>query len=477
MVERVEEVEEKIAWYRSVGGRVWKLFSSVRLTIFVLITIAVVSIIGTLIEQGRPMDYYRMAYGEGWAAIISRFGLDDMYHTLWFTALLGLLVLNIVVCTLERFPAKWRVLLREKSNEDFDTSIIDRLGCKERVVVDGRLDEVREYIVGLLRKRRYKVRLKQGDDGFGVYAWKGIVSRFGSDVTHLSLLLILLGAIIGSIWGYRDFTPILEGATVKVPGANFSLRLERFWIDYYDTGQIKQYNSLLTVIEDGREVLTKHIWVNEPLYYKGIRFYQSSYGIAWDRIREAEVGLQNIEEQRIEKVVRAKWGEPMQIEGTEYTIKVVGYVSDFAFDERTRTVFSKSAETKNPAVQVEVYKDGKLVARPWLFFNYPGIIKTMPDKRYDLVLTGFRTIPYSGISMNKDPGTNIVWAGSAIMGVGFVLAFFVYHRRLWVDVKMCSDRADVKVGGVSNKNPFAFEREFKEITEGIRRISGKNKEA
>ncbi len=477
MVERVGEAEQKVVWYRSAGGRIWRFFSSVKLTIFVLITIAVVSIIGTLIEQGRPMDYYRMVYGEGWASIIERFGLDDMYHTIWFTSLLGLLVLNIVVCTLERFPSKWRALLKEKNKEDFDTSIIDRLGNKERLQVDGNPEVIRNGIVSLLRKKRYKVKVKETEDGFTLYAWKGIIGRFGSDVTHLSLLIILLGAMVGSIWGFRDFAPILEGSTIRVPNSDFSLRLERFWIDYYDTGQIKQYNSLLTVIEDGKEVLTKQIWVNEPLYYKGIRFYQSSYGTAWDRIREAEVGLQNLETNKIEKVVRARWGEPTEIEGTGYTIKIVGYVSDFAFDERTRTVFSKSAETKNPAVQVEVYKDGKLVARPWLFFNYPGIIKTMPDKRYDLVLTGFRTIPYSGISMNKDPGTNIVWLGSAIMGIGFILAFFVYHRRLWIDVKMCSDRADIKVGGVTNKNPFAFEREFKEITEEIRSISGKNKEA
>ena len=471
------EAEKKALRQSSIGGKVWRFFSSVKLTIFVLITIAAISIIGTLVEQGRPMGYYKMAYGERWASIIERFGLDDMYHTVWFTSLLGLLVLNIVVCTIERFPAKWRALLKEKNKEDFDTSIIDRLGNRESFKVKGRLDEIRSGLLEILRKKRYKVKLKESDDGFAIYAWKGIIGRFGSDITHVSLLIILLGAIVGSIWGFRDFAPILEGATIKVPNSDFSLRLDRFWIDYYDTGQIRQYNSLLTVIEDGKEVLTKQIWVNEPLYYKGIRFYQSSYGTAWDRVRQAEIGLQNLKTNKVEKVVRAGWQELKPIEGTDYAVKVVGFVADFAFDERTRTVFSKSAEAKNPAVQVEVYKNGKLVAKPWLFFNYPGIIKTMPDKDYDLVLTGYRPIPYSGISMNKDPGTNIVWVGSAIMGVGFILAFFIYHRRLWIDVRQCSNTAEVKVGGVSNKNPFAFEKEFAELAEAIRSISGKNKEA
>ncbi|MBI5599824.1 MAG: cytochrome c biogenesis protein ResB, partial [Deltaproteobacteria bacterium] len=136
--------------------------------------------------------------------------------------------------------------------------------------------------------------------------------------------------------------------------------------------------------------------------------------------------------------------------------------------------FSKSGETNNPAVRVEVYEGEKLVFIPWLFFNYPGLVQAIPNSGYDLVLTGFRTIPYSGISIGKDPGTNVVWAGTIVMGLGFILAFFVYHRRIWVAVYPVSGEDGsmtggslVKIGGMINKNPLGFEREFKDIIEAL----------
>ncbi len=58
---------------------------------------------------------------------------------------------------------------------------------------------------------------------------------------------------------------------------DFSIRCNSFAIDFYPNGMPKEYTSSLTVLENGREVLTKTIEVNDPLTYKGITFYQSSY--------------------------------------------------------------------------------------------------------------------------------------------------------------------------------------------------------
>ena len=190
-----------------------------------------------------------------------------------------------------------------------------------------------------LKRKKFKfVEYPSQDGSTGIYAWKGVMGRLGSDVTHISLLLILLGAIVGSFAGYKDFKAVYVGGTFSVPDADFNLRLDKFWIEYYDTGQIRQYNSLLTVLEGGKEVLTKQIWVNEPLYYKGIRFYQSSYGTAWDRIEEAGVAIKRKKTGEADPQAVVKWNELTPLPESPYAVKLTGY-ADFALDEKTNTVY------------------------------------------------------------------------------------------------------------------------------------------
>lgn len=459
-------------------GIIWGLLHSLKFTIFVLITIALVSIIGTVVEQGRDAGWYAMNYSERWVDIILKLKLDDMYHSPWFTALLILLVVNIIACTIERFPPKWRVLL--KKNAAIDTTIIDKLSHSESFALNTSIIDFKDKLVTLLGKRRYKVRAEDirggdGSGGFALYAWRGIIGRFGSDVTHVSLLLILLGAIIGSFYGYKDFKAVYVDTSFSVPDSDFELRLDKFWIEYYDSGQIRQYNSNLTVVEEGKDVLTKHIWVNEPLFYKGIRFYQSSYGKAWDRVSMAELTLASKGiERKIYDPTTLKWDELTPIPGSPYSVKLIGFFADFVFDYNNEDAYSKSADPNNPAVKIVVYdSDGEQIATTWLLLNHPGILGPIPGTTDHLYFTGYRPTFYSGLSINKDPGTNIVWLGSCVMGVGFILAFFVYHKRLWVSVEELSEGGRVvKIGGIINKNQLAFDKEFAGIVNKLKLEAG-----
>jgi cytochrome c biogenesis protein len=74
---------------------------------------------------------------------------------------------------------------------------------------------------------------------------------------------------------------------------------------------------------------------------------------------------------------------------------------------------------------------------------------------------------YSGISLNKDPGTNVVWLGALVMGLGFFLAFFVPHKRLWIYVSDTENAAEIKIGGFINKNQFALEKELNDIVKRL----------
>ena len=56
----------------------------------------------------------------------------------------------------------------------------------------------------------------------------------------------------------------------------------------------KEYLSDLVVPENGREVLKKTIQVNDPLKFKGISFYQSSYGFIPPKPGESKAELEII---------------------------------------------------------------------------------------------------------------------------------------------------------------------------------------
>lgn len=446
----------------TVGNKIWAFFNSLKLTLTVLLSLAVVSIIGTVVEQGKPLEFYAKTYGERISSYVLTLGFHDMYHAWWFFALLVFLAANIIVCTIDRFPQKWKASLEKRV--DVAPQFIKNLGNSASFTVNGDIASVKNRAIEILRKKRYKIKNAEVNDGAAIFAWKGTLGRFGSDIVHVSLITILTGAIIGSFLGFKDYVSINENETVNAPKTGFQIRLDKFWLDYYESGEVKQYNSQLTVIENGKDVLSKQIWVNEPLKYKGVWFYQSNYGMAYDRIKEAKLVLKDKKKKQIigEPFV-VRWLEPFKIPGTNLTVNLAGFVSDFGFDEKTKQVFPRSPEHNNPAIQVIVYDKEKPISGPWLFLNYPEIFATIPNTNYDLIFMGYQGLQYTGLSMTKDPGTNIVWIGSIIMAVGFILAFFIFNKKVWVRMQKAENGVDVYIGGMINKNKIMFEKEFSEI--------------
>ncbi|MFQ5329885.1 MAG: cytochrome c biogenesis protein ResB [Thermodesulfobacteriota bacterium] len=456
---------------RSFGGKVWSLLSSVKVTIALLGTLATVSIIGTVIQQNQPVSFYAGAYGEKWTNFIFLGGFNDMFHAPWFQALLIFLVVNIVVCTYERFPAKWKSTLEVR--ESLTPRFIANLSLTSSFYADGAEADAKQRVTEILQKRKYKVTELNGKEGEQLYATKGMIGRFGSDCVHVALLVIILGAFMGSVIGFRGYLVAYPGVTRPVENAGFDVRLDDFWIDYYDTGQIKQYYSILTVIDDGEEVVKgEKIWVNKPLTYNGVTLYQSNYGVAWDKIEAAQFAFKGTDDENPGTPFNVKWDETVEAPVEDFSVKLVGYVSDFGYDQQSKSVFAKSGEPNNPAVQVEIYHEGELASTPWIFLNYPGLFSNLPGTDLDLIFMGYRGIQYSGLSTNRDPGAKVVWVGSTIMVIGFILSFFVFHRRVWVMIKRDEDKAttDIHVGGMINKNRFLFGREFDEI---VKEIKGK----
>ena len=227
-----------------------------------------------------------------------------------------------------------------------------------------------------------------------------------------------------------------------------------------------------------KEILKKTIEVNDPLRYKGIWFYQSSYGQSWSAIKGATFKVEDRQNKNKKKgkEVTFDFNKDFALPEWGLKVKMVDFVADFIYDTSAKKVFSRSAEHKNPAVLLEIYENGKLISKPWIFLNFPDAqFMKKKDSRYFFQLLNYNPVSYTGLQVTKDPGVNIVLVGFSLLTLGMILAFVVSHKKLWVSLEERDGKVIILTGGSVNKNDLGFEREFAGLTEDIeKQLKGNN---
>ena len=255
---------------------------------------AILSIIGTVITQNATSEEYIERYGVGLYEVLDFFALFDMYHSWWFSTILLALVVNLVACSLHRFPGVWNQFFRKSGAVSLEDSMVKTLPYVERVSLANPTKTNLEQTIQTQLKKGFKHQKRiETDSAVTLFSEKARFSRLGVYIAHLSLIIILMGGLMGSIYGFKGVVNILEGETVDHIGLRmkdkvvekpipFSVRCDDFKVGFYDVPGnqrfVKEYTSILTVLENGKEVLKKTVQVNHPLHYKGLTFYQSSYG-------------------------------------------------------------------------------------------------------------------------------------------------------------------------------------------------------
>ena len=190
----------------------WKLFTSIKLTVVLLLTLAVTSIVGTLIPQNQNPAAYFQAYGEYVFRLFSTLGVFDMYHSWWFQSLLLLLTANIVVCSIDRLSATRKILFVKKPM--FRASKFRNFKNQEVFDDDRPPEQLRKlYLPYFARVFRHS-QVENTDKGFCIFGEKGRWTRFGVYTVHLSVVLLLIGGLVGSIFGFDGFVNIPEGESI-----------------------------------------------------------------------------------------------------------------------------------------------------------------------------------------------------------------------------------------------------------------------
>lgn len=436
-------------------NKIKRFFISTKSAIALLTILALASIIGTIIPQNAPEDIYINKYGEHLYHLFKLFLLIDVYHSFWFVGILALLSINIIICSINRFSGIRKVFTPYK--KEIDEEYILRLPLKNKFESSKEVKEVCNFLTDTLHKKNYHIKtLNHQPTKTTIFAEKGRVSKLGSYITHLSILIILLGGIVGGLMGFKEYLEINEKETINVPHTDFSLRVDDFDIEFYPNSKMpKDYKSTLTIIDGMKEILTKTIEVNHPLIYKGVWFYQSSYGIA--EVKGVSINVRSKDNWQNFKV---KIGSRFNIPQTDFTIKVAKFLPDFAI--AGTKIYSRSNELNNPAVELEGYEGEKLKFTRWVFYNFPDF-HSKKDVAFDFRLIGFETTQYTGLQIVKDPGVPIVWVGCGLLMIGLILSFFISHCRIWIVLKKEGEKTSILIGGLTNKNKFDFELGFKKL--------------
>ncbi len=419
----------------------YEIFSSVKLAIVLLLTLAVTSIVGTIIEQQQDPEKYLMEYGETTYKILKFLGFTDVYHSWWYIALLTLLALNLIVCSIKRLPKIWKVAMEPRKT--LPPGYEKGLRVSHAITLQGALSDIKEKLIEILKKHKYKVEVsKEGENEVHIFADKNVYARFGVYIVHLGVLVVLIGGLVTAIFGFRGYMNLAEGTESnlvsyfsgpKIVELPFYVKCNKFKIDFYPSGMPKAYISDLSIIENGKVVLRKKIEVNHPLKYKGIYFYQASYG-------QGEAFLR-IVSPKGEDIVGVAFGQPVKL-GKDTYLKIV------SIDGNTMTI------------GIEFIQNGKVqegVIKPFVLYKVPGT-----DKSFAMV--DFKPVFYTGLQVSKDPGTWIVWVGSIILIGGLIVAFFIPHRRVWARLeKKGDDKTRLVIGGLANKGNESLARELEEV--------------
>ena len=296
-----------------------ELVSSMRFAISLLTLIAIASMIGTVMKQNEPAPNYINQFGPFWANVFDRFGLNALYSSWWFLLTLACLITSTALCITRNGPKmvrdmrSWRDNVREDSLRNFHHKAAWHAPLSRAALA--------QQTVQRLQDAGYRAKIVDKGQGTLVAAKKGAANKLGYIFAHSAIIVILVGGMLDSdlpirfqeaIYGksayngsgeitearhrlgvgnptFRGNTMIPEGQSsdtaviaradgLLVQPLPFTIKLNKFIIDFYSTGMPRLFASEIVVHdnETGKE-FPATIKVNEPLIYRGVAVYQSSF--------------------------------------------------------------------------------------------------------------------------------------------------------------------------------------------------------
>jgi cytochrome c biogenesis protein len=411
----------------------FRLLADLRFSIFILLLISFCSIAGTIIEQDQSIETYKTNYPLtspvfgflSWDRII-QFGFDHVYKTWWFLALIFMFGLSLVLCSfLQQLPS----LKIARRCQFFRTT-----GQFYRLKISTILTNFSfNKIIARIKKRQYSIFQQKNI----VYCYKGLIGRIAPIVVHFSMILVLLGTIISSLFGFKaqEIVPKTEnfhiqnilnnGPLTIVPKT--SARVNDFWITYTKKRTISQFYSDISILDNqGNETDRKTIYVNHPLVYKNIYYYQTDWNL---------IGLrfQNLTNQIIEYPL-------INILNNQDKVWLTWISKDQKLNEGIIVIID------NLEGYCSIYNE---------LGQFLGNIELNENVNFEQPITLLEIISSTGLQIKTDPGIPMIYSGFFFLMISTLISYITYSQ-VWIVQKS----RKIFVGGNTNRALFEFEIEF-----------------
>jgi cytochrome c biogenesis protein len=376
------------------------------MTVFLLLILAAVAVIGTVVPQNQPADQYFSRFGEVWGELIWRGGFTSVYFSPWFLGPITLLAMNILACVVHGLP---QAVKRAGQPLTGETALT--LPERGQITWPAGVDP-HSLISATLSRELGRYRLETLPDKEIYLLERGRFRPVGPYLIHIALLLILAGSLIGKFWGVDGQLPIDQGEVADAfqVGSRtekplpFQVRLDKFKVSYYEPGgSPKEFRSDLTFLKDGREVSRSTCRVNEPVSFGGLTFYQSSYGThAAGPIRlKVQVG-------DLSRSLEAPFRQPLELPGGRGRVIPMRVDGNF--------------QGYGPGVLLAFSPGSGHPQAFWVLQDHPELGEQPGPYRFTAESIPFGY--YSVFQVKHDPGLWWVYIGFLLFLPGLYLAFF-----------------------------------------------------
>lgn len=413
--------------------KLFRTIADLRFSIFILLLISFCSILGTIIEQDQSIEVYKLNYPLTnpilgfltWDWIL-QLGLDHVYKTWWFFLLIFLFGCSLIFCTfLQQFPS-----LKVARRCQFFRTTEQFYRLKISTILN---NFSAPKILARIQQNQYSIFQQKNI----VYCYKGLIGRIAPILVHFSMILILLGTIIGSLFGFKaqEIVPKTEqfhvqniltsGQLTNIP--EISVRINDFWINYTKSKTISQFYSDLSILNtEGSEIDRKTISVNYPLIYKGLYYYQTDWNL---------IGLR------------------FKTEANE----ILEYPLINALNNETKvwlTWISKNSSIENGFIGIIDNLEGycSIYNESGLFLGNLELNETV---NFNEPITLLEIISSTGLQIKTDLGIPIIYGGFFLLMLSTLISYITYSQ-IWIVQK----KNQLFIGGTTNRAVFDFELEF-----------------
>ena len=412
--------------------------------IILLVILAAACALGSFITQGQEYAWYEAMYSKTAAGAIMLFGLDDVFHSLWFVVLTAFLCLNLLLCSVLRFPA---VLKQYRETADPQRLLKKAGTAGDETYRTGSADRVFSEM-GMRS-------VKEGTDESGRpyrFACRGRLGVWGSWLCHVGILILILGFGLGQMTKKEYTVYGVPGQSKQIGDTDYVLTIEDFDIALREDDTVEQYTAEITVrdIPEGTS-RNAQISVNHPQRLYGMKFYQNSTGWA------ATVTVLRGEEILQQQVVCA--GESLQVKDQEgLEIYFSAFYPDY-YRNPDGTMVTLSSALNNPGYLYRASYMGSVIGMNVLT---GGDYITIDD----FTVTFTDPQPYTLIQVKTDHFTYVALVGGLLILVSLMLAFYVQPRS--VAAIQGTDGAWT-VAGYSRRGGVLFAQQLKEAVKGKER--------